>query len=90
MFFENLKNIEIMNKSSFITVDGGQRAVIFDRFTGVKPDVIGEGTHMLIPGIQKPIIFDIRSTPRVVSTITGSKGRISFLFLFFFYDFKID
>ncbi|VBB32162.1 unnamed protein product [Acanthocheilonema viteae] len=54
-------------------VDGGQRAVIFDRFTGVKPEVAGEGTHMIIPGIQKPIIFDIRSTPRVVSTITGSK-----------------
>ncbi|OZC07781.1 SPFH/Band 7/PHB domain protein [Onchocerca flexuosa] len=54
-------------------VDGGQRAVIFDRFTGVKPEVIGEGTHMLIPGIQNPIIFDIRSTPRVISTITGSK-----------------
>ncbi|VDO80288.1 unnamed protein product, partial [Onchocerca flexuosa] len=60
-------------ETSIITVDGGQRAVIFDRFTGVKPEVIGEGTHMLIPGIQNPIIFDIRSTPRVISTITGSK-----------------
>lgn len=55
-------------------MDGGQRAVIFDRFTGVKSNVVGEGTHILIPGIQKPIIFDIRSTPRVVSTVTGSKG----------------
>lgn len=55
-------------------VDGGQRAVIFDRFTGVKPDVIGEGTHFLIPYCQKPIFFDIRSTPRTINTITGSKG----------------
>jgi prohibitin 1 len=60
-------------QSALYNVDGGQRAVIFDRFTGVKPDITGEGTHFLIPWIQRPIIFDIRSTPRVVSTMTGSK-----------------
>lgn len=54
-------------------VDGGHRAVIFDRFAGVKEGVIGEGTHFLIPWVQKPIIFDIRSRPRSVPTITGSK-----------------
>ena len=60
---------------NFFLVDGGQRAVIFDRFAGVKDEVIGEGTHFLIPWVQKPIIFDIRSTPRAISTITGSKGK---------------
>ena len=34
------------------TVDGGHRAVIFDRFRGVLPDVKGEGTHLRIPFIQ--------------------------------------
>ena len=62
-----------------ISVDGGQRAVIFDRFSGVKEEVTGEGTHFLIPWVQKPIIFDIRSTPRVVTAVTGSKGSIIFL-----------
>lgn len=33
----------------------------------------GEGTHFFIPWIQKPIIFDIRSRPRNVPVITGSK-----------------
>lgn len=60
-----------------VSVDGGQRAVIFDRFSGVKPDVSGEGTHFLIPWVQRPIIFDIRSTPRAIQTVTGSKGRES-------------
>ncbi|KAL7079832.1 hypothetical protein ACQ4LE_000383 [Meloidogyne hapla] len=60
-------------QSALYNVDAGQRAVIFDRFAGVKPDVVGEGTHFLIPWVQKPIIFDIRSTPRTVSTVTGSK-----------------
>lgn len=56
-------------------VDGGERAVIWDRFQGIKPDVIGEGTHFLIPGIQRPRIFDVRTKPRSIQTTTGSKGK---------------
>jgi len=55
-------------------VDGGHRAVIFDRFRGVQTVTVGEGTHFIIPWVQRPIIFDIRSQPRSVPTITGSKG----------------
>jgi len=62
-----------IGQSALYNVDAGQRAVIFDRFSGVKPDIIDEGTHFLIPWVQRPIIFDIRSTPRAISTITGSK-----------------
>lgn len=58
------------------TVDGGHRAVIFDRFAGIKPLTVGEGTHFIIPWVQRPIIFDIRSQPRSVPTITGSKGKL--------------
>lgn len=61
----------------FFSVDGGHRAVIFDRFSGVKKQVIGEGTHFFIPWVQKPIIFDVRSRPRNVPVITGSKGNYS-------------
>ena len=35
-----------------IVVDGGERAVIFDRFRGVLPKTVGEGTHFRIPLIQ--------------------------------------
>jgi len=59
--------------TALYNVDGGSRAVIFDRFTGVKPNVVGEGTHFLIPLIQRAIIYDIRSRPRNVPVITGSK-----------------
>uniref|UniRef100_A0A493TKW6 Prohibitin n=1 Tax=Anas platyrhynchos platyrhynchos TaxID=8840 RepID=A0A493TKW6_ANAPP len=54
-------------------VDAGHRAVIFDRFRGVQDTVVGEGTHFLIPWVQKPIIFDCRSRPRNIPVITGSK-----------------
>ncbi len=48
--------------------------MIFDRFTGVKPNVVGEGTHFLIPWVQRPIIFGIRAMPRNLPVVTGSKG----------------
>jgi len=59
--------------TALYNVNGGERAVIFDRFAGVKDTVVGEGTHFLIPWVQKPIIYDIRSRPRSVPTVTGSK-----------------
>jgi len=34
---------------------------------------MGEGTHFFIPWVQKPIIFDIRSRPRNIPVVTGSK-----------------
>eukprot|EP00092_Neocalanus_flemingeri_P031838 GFUD01034585.1.p1 GENE.GFUD01034585.1~~GFUD01034585.1.p1 ORF type:complete len:273 (+),score=77.62 GFUD01034585.1:52-870(+) len=59
--------------SALFNVDGGHRAVIFDRFAGIKKEVVGEGTHFMIPWVQKPIIYDIRARPKNVPTITGSK-----------------
>ena len=48
-------------QSALFNVDGGHRAVIFDRFQGIKQQVVGEGTHFMIPWVQRPIIFDIRA-----------------------------
>jgi len=59
--------------SALFNVDGGHRAVIFDKFAGVKQAVVGEGTHFMIPWVQQPIIYDIRARPKNVPAITGSK-----------------
>ncbi|KAI7741830.1 hypothetical protein M8C21_003263, partial [Ambrosia artemisiifolia] len=59
--------------SSLYTVDGGQRAVLFDRFRGVLDATIDEGTHFLIPFLQQPYIFDIRTRPHTFSSISGTK-----------------
>ena len=61
-----------MNQSIY-DVKGGTRAVIFDRLSGVKEKVVSEGTHFLIPWLQKSIIYDVRTKPRNISTTTGSK-----------------
>jgi len=55
-------------------VDGGERAVMFDTLRGgILPDVIGEGTHFQIPIIQRPVIMDVRTRPREIPSITGTK-----------------
>ncbi|KAF1742065.1 hypothetical protein MXB_879 [Myxobolus squamalis] len=47
---------------------------MFNKLSGVQKKVIGEGTHIRIPFIQDPYRFDIRTRPRSVPTITGTKG----------------
>ena len=55
-------------------VDGGEQAVLFDRLRGVLPETRDEGTHFLVPWLQKAIIFDVRTRPRSISSVTGTKG----------------
>eukprot|EP01114_Cavostelium_apophysatum_P020235 TRINITY_DN672_c0_g1_i1.p1 TRINITY_DN672_c0_g1~~TRINITY_DN672_c0_g1_i1.p1 ORF type:complete len:314 (-),score=52.63 TRINITY_DN672_c0_g1_i1:245-1069(-) len=54
-------------------VEGGHRGVVFNRITGVRQKVYGEGTHIIIPFIDKPITYNVRSRPRNISSPTGSK-----------------
>jgi len=58
---------------SLFNVDGGHGAVVFNRFVGVKQTVYGEGTHMMLPWIDRPEIYDVRAKPRSIPSLTGSK-----------------
>ncbi|GBP93522.1 Prohibitin-2 [Eumeta japonica] len=58
---------------SVFTVEGGHRAIMFNRIGGVQQHVMSEGMHFRIPWFQYPIIYDIRSRPRKISSPTGSK-----------------
>lgn len=58
---------------SMYDVRGGSRAVIFDRLSGVQQQVVGEGTHFLIPWLQKAVIYDVRTKPKSIATNTGTK-----------------
>ncbi|KAG9277333.1 prohibitin-2-like isoform X1 [Astyanax mexicanus] len=61
-------------KEATYTVEGGQRAIVFNRVGGMQMDtVLSEGLHFRIPWIQYPIIYDIRAKPRKISSLTGSK-----------------
>ena len=55
-------------------VDGGERAVMFDSLRGgIMKDVRGEGTHFMIPYFQRPVVMDVRTKPREIPSVTGTK-----------------
>uniref|UniRef100_A0A2K5L0Q4 Prohibitin n=1 Tax=Cercocebus atys TaxID=9531 RepID=A0A2K5L0Q4_CERAT len=61
-------------RESVFTVEGGHRAIFFNRICGVQQDtILAEGLHFRIPWLQYPIIYDIRARPRKISSPAGSK-----------------
>jgi len=54
-------------------VEGGHRAVMFHRFGGVQRTVRAEGTHLMVPWFQRPVLYDVRTKPRMIQSMTGSK-----------------
>lgn len=47
-------------------MDGGHRAIVFNRLTGVKESVLSEGMHFVVPWFEWPYIYDVRTKPRNV------------------------
>lgn len=58
---------------SVYTVEGGHRAVVYSRLNGVRETVYNEGLHFKIPWVERPIIFDIRTRPHQMQSLTGTK-----------------
>ncbi|CAI8053731.1 Prohibitin-2 [Geodia barretti] len=60
-------------QQSVYTVEGGHRAIIFSRISGVGNVLYAEGLHFRIPWFHYPIIYDIRARPKLLTSPTGSK-----------------
>jgi prohibitin 2 len=58
---------------SVYNVPAGHRAVVYSRIDGVGPAVMEQGTHFVVPWLQRPIIFDVRTRPRTYASLTGTK-----------------
>eukprot|EP00397_Hematodinium_sp_SG-2012_P042693 GEMP01047278.1.p1 GENE.GEMP01047278.1~~GEMP01047278.1.p1 ORF type:complete len:287 (+),score=44.70 GEMP01047278.1:42-902(+) len=54
-------------------VQAGHRAIKFNRIWGLGDEIITEGTHVIIPWLEWPIIFDVRTRPRTIVSLTGSR-----------------
>merc|ERR1719410_3320781 len=54
-------------------VDGGQRAVVLNMLSGVEDNVRAEGTHLKVPWLMQPKIYNIRTRPKLIQTTTGTK-----------------
>ena len=44
----------------YVSVEGGHRAIMFNRISGIQRDIYPEGLHFRIPWFQNPIIYNIR------------------------------
>ena len=58
---------------SLFNVEGGHRAIVYNRAVGLKDTSYAEGTHLMIPWIERPIVYDVRSRAHQVSSTSGSK-----------------
>ncbi|KAJ0972277.1 hypothetical protein J5N97_020245 [Dioscorea zingiberensis] len=59
--------------NSLYNVEGGHRAIVFNRLQGIKDKVYPEGTHLIIPWFERPIIYDVRARPHLVESTSGSR-----------------
>lgn len=59
--------------NSIYTVQGGHRAVVYNRIVGMKDTVYGEGLNFNIPWFEHPVIYDVRTRPVNLQTLSGSK-----------------
>lgn len=49
------------------------RAIVFNRIGGIKDTVYAEGTHLMVPWLERPIIYDVRARPNVITSTSGSR-----------------
>ncbi|KAK6455659.1 band 7 family-domain-containing protein [Scheffersomyces xylosifermentans] len=68
-----LGGVSVLAQNALFNVDGGQRAIVYSRVGGVQPTIYQEGTHFVIPWLQRPIVYDVRAKPRNVASLTGTK-----------------
>ncbi|CAJ0762265.1 13946_t:CDS:2 [Entrophospora sp. SA101] len=48
-------------------------AIKYTRISGVQRKIYNEGTHIMIPWFETPIIYDVRAKPRSIASLTGTK-----------------
>lgn len=69
----------LVGTQCIFNVDGGEQAVMFNRFAtpfnagGVSDRKYGEGTHFMVPWLQTPTIYSVRTRPKDIQTTTGTK-----------------
>jgi prohibitin 2 len=58
-----------------LTVGAGQRAVLFSLYGGTLSRQLGEGTHLIIPWVQRPVFYDVRAQTYTMSS-TSWEGEV--------------
>jgi regulator of protease activity HflC (stomatin/prohibitin superfamily) len=56
-----------------VIVPAGYRAAVFNCFNGVEPQTLSEGTHVLVPFIERPKVYEVRTHTYTMSS-TDDEG----------------
>lgn len=60
--------------NSLFTVEAGHRAIIYNKISGINDNkFFSEGTHFKLVYFDRPIRYDVRTKPRVLTSLTGTK-----------------
>ena len=59
----------------FVTVEAGERAVLFSLRGGTIQGQLNEGTHLIVPFVQQPVRYNVRTQTYTMSAV-GWEGEI--------------
>jgi len=59
---------------SFVVVPAGHVGVVFNTFSGVQPDALDEGIHLVLPLIQEVVLYDARLQEVTLSQANARRG----------------
>jgi len=62
----------IFISKTVLVVNAGHRAIVFNAFIGVEKRTLGEGLHFLLPVIQTPTVYSVRTE---TYTMSGQSGE---------------
>lgn len=71
--FASLAFLYFGYKYTIFSVDAGHRAIKFNKLRGILPTVYKEGWHIMVPWLERPIIYDVRTHPQIFKSQTGSR-----------------
>ena len=57
----------IFLSNAVLIVNAGHRAIVFNSLIGVEKRTLGEGIHLLIPGIETPTVYSVRTETYTMS-----------------------
>ena len=60
-------------KYTIFNVEAGHRAIKYSKLRGILPQIYKEGWHVMIPWLEHPIIYDVRTHPQIFKSQTGSR-----------------
>ena len=56
-----------------VLVGAGQRAVIFNRVTGMQKRILEEGIQVVVPGLEQAVVYNVREISYIFSDDNGSE-----------------